>query len=315
MAAAASLVAGCATEVNAAGDIAQGDDALTLFGLDLTKLKEEKAKRRSELIAKQAEELANPTRRTKITKLWNSDGPKADDVVQNMSNCYFAAAAAAFAHARPEFVQFAIQPRYEIVNNRNTSNQLGYQVNTFGMAEDGSYNTQVAQTIDIENTLPLDERGRLLFGRGGNGTFWFPVLERAFARDHGGYDKIGAYGMADAALFRITGVHVTTGLVAKWRKEAAWRRVVAAEDHKQPFVACTVLKTPLKGMSEHHCNALVGYEKKDGQRYIRMYNSRRSLFLPENNQRVSENTPNGYYWLTLDEFIGVFDVMSYTTEM
>lgn len=312
----AVLASGCATDSTVSDAELEDTDALLGLNLDLKALKAEKERKRADLLAKQAEEAANPNRRVLIKDLWRAEGPKPDDVVQNMSDCYFAAAAAAFAHARPDFLQFGIQPRFEIVDNKKTSNQLGYSVNTFEMADDGTYNTQVANTVEIENSLPLAANGKLLFGYGGNNTFWFPVIERAFAKDQGGYDKIGAYGMAGAALFRITGVHVDVGLIANWRTEANWRRIKAAEDNKQPLVTCNVIKTPLlPGMTSHHCNALVGYEEKDGERWVRMYNSRQKLYMPNANLRVKENTSNGYFWLSLKEWISAYDYMVYTTQM
>lgn len=304
-------LAGCASDTTASEAELDAQDALMGGNLDLKNLKAEKERKRADLKAKEAEEAANPTRRTPITKLWNEPGPRPDDAVQNMSDCYFAAAVAAVAHAQPGFFKTTMLPKYEVVDGVQTTKIAGYGVTLFDTSDD-LYGA-IPEVIDIENTLPLAANGKLLFGYGGNGTFWFPVIERAFARQKGGYDKIGSYGMAGAALSRVTGQFSKAALLTKGRKDAAWRRVSDALNNHQPLVACNVLKDPLPGMTSFHCNALVGSEEKDGERWVKMYNSRQKLYLPTKTKRAAENTVNGYYWVSIAEWVDAFDYIVYTT--
>lgn len=314
----AAAGAGCASEQAPSELELEEQDALLAEELDQKELKEQKEKKRADLLAKQEEEKANPNRRVLIGKLWNSTGPVPDDVVQNMSDCYFAAGVASVAHMRPDHIQRNIVPRYKKVDGVETTELEGYNV-TLGDISDEKLGRR-DEVIEIEASLPLSEGGtaknaKLLFGRGGNGTFWFPMIERAFAYQKGGYDKIGAYGMAGAALARVTGHRTRPGLVSLNRKEAVWKRLSNSVAEKQPLVACTVLRKPLPGMTDKHCNGLVGVEEVEGQRWVKMYNSRRTLFMPTETARAKENTATGYLWLSLEEFTQAYDYMTYTVGM
>lgn len=311
--------AGCASEAEVSDDELEQQDALLGIDLDLKALKEKKAEKRADLLARQEEEKANPNRRVLTSKLWSEAGPNPEDILQNLSDCYLAAALGAVAHAQPEHLKKNLVPRYKTLDGAVSSDIDGYDVTLYDVSDD--LYGPIGEKIEVENSLPLAADGtaknnKLLFGRTRNGTFWFPLYERAFAYQKGGYDKIGAYGMASAALARISGHHARSGYIAPGRKEAVWKRLRTVEENHQPFVACNVLRKPLlPGMTDWHCNSLVGIEEKDGQRWVKMHNQRSPLFMPKETARVKENTASGVFYLSLDEFTQAFDYMTYTTGM
>lgn len=122
------------------------------------------------------------------------DGPSATDIRQgDIGDCYFVAALSAVADANPEFIKDMI-----------TDNGQGVYTVRFFKNGKPIY-------VKVDGDLPQTESGRLIYGRSTQkNELWVSLVEKAYAKLKGSYQKIGHGGYTQNVLSALTGKEATS---------------------------------------------------------------------------------------------------------
>lgn len=122
--------------------------------------------------------------------------PKGKDTAQgSIGDCYLVAAMAAVANASPGTIKDAVK-----YNEKKGT----YTVRFF---EETGYNKFSPVTIEIDALLPTEPGNRAdpVYAGDQGGPMWSAIIEKAYAKWKGGYDKIGKGGYGEKAMSEMTG--------------------------------------------------------------------------------------------------------------
>ncbi len=128
-----------------------------------------------------------------------------DDVKQGqLENCWFLGAVASIAKANPSLLENAIRDRGD----------GNFEVTLYARSSDDTKASLTPQIITVTRLYPFHTRiGKPLMAGYGedNQEIWAMVLEKAFAKLNGGYEKIDRRAFLDEAYEAITGMESSSG--------------------------------------------------------------------------------------------------------
>ena len=183
--------------------------------------------------------------------------PRASDVVQGeLSNCHFAAAAAAVAHSRPEALMLKARGRL-------------FEATVFSAGH--------GRRIFVDRQLYHRPSGELIFGQNGlmrsTRPAWWPILEKVYATALGGYHVLDRGGTAHWALHMMTGLPPRHRLVGPDCEQERWRDLQAVLAANSPIVATTPARTYRNsGIVQDHCYTVLGCRTRGSGRWITLRN-------------------------------------------
>jgi hypothetical protein len=122
--------------------------------------------------------------------------PKGKDTAQGyIGDCYFVAAMAAVANATPGTIKDAV--KYDAKKGT-------YTVRFF---EETGYNKFSPVYIEVDALLPTKSSNRAdpVYAGDQGGPMWSAIIEKAYAKWKGGYDRIGKGGYGEKAMSELTG--------------------------------------------------------------------------------------------------------------
>jgi hypothetical protein len=229
------------------------------------------------------------------------DGVSMHDVQQgSLANCYFPAAVAAVAHARPELLQRLVK-----------DNGDGTFTFTFTQRDWATGRTKkVPVTVDGDLWVKPD-KGTPVYGRGGTDhrpesmELWFPLLEKAYAQWKGSYDTVGNGGVASDVFEELTGeASDYYDLHARTNPDSLWKRITSAIDDERPMAAGTHDPKDANytntGVFDDHAYSIIGYQTEGSKRYVVLRN-------PWGDSEPKNNGPDdGVFKLELERFMELF---------
>ncbi len=226
-----------------------------------------------------------------------SDGPSAADVRQGaIGNCYFPAALAAIAHARPDAILEAIEPVGDDV----------YRVRFF---ENGSRRRPVEVEVDAD--LYVRSFGGPIYGSTPSGAtrsgmeLWYPLMEKAYAQWKGGYEAIGNGGIAGRVISEVLGGSYDYERVNPGNAHAIYRIASAAAEAGRPMAAGTHGTEQAEmyansGIYANHAYSVLGVEEEGGKRFLQLRNPWAQ------GEPGNDGKNDGFFRLKLEDFVKYF---------
>jgi|GEM_PF-4609319 len=213
-------------------------------------------------------------------------GIQSSDVDQgSIGDCYFLSSMASVAQTHPELLKNAITANPDgtytvkfhqppVVGNLLKATGWGGVVAqgyvSRGLEALGIKPTATSE-VQIDGKLPV-KNGSEPYVHNGQTELWPMLMEKAFAKNFGGYTAIGNGGEAGSALTALTGAPVDHTSVHKASTDELWAKLSAASAAKDPMVATTGKSAPNPDIVTGHCYSVFGTEEKDGQRYVVLRN-------------------------------------------
>lgn len=233
------------------------------------------------------------------------DGVKPSDVQQGqIGDCYLPAAMAALA-----------QTHADAIENMIRDNGDGTYTVTF-QERDWSTNGYRPVEIPVDGDLYVRSWGGPLYGSsaGDKGEksmeLWFPLVEKAYAAWKGSYDTIGNGGHAGSLFEAVLGERSRTTGISASGGASVWAALTSAIDQGNPVAAGTFgsdresLYTN-SGVYADHAYSVLGYEEKNGQKYVTLRN-------PWGESEPAGNGANdGVFQLKLEEFTKLYQTLMY----
>lgn len=238
------------------------------------------------------------------------DGIQAGDVNQGrIGDCYFLSTMASVAATHPELIQNAITQNpdgtYSVQFHQTPA--VGDVLDATGWGGVGAEGyvqrflqhfgvkpTEV-QTVQIDGKLPVDGGGDP-YVHNGNNELWPMLMEKAFAKQHGGYTAIGSGAEAGSALMAVTGAPLDHISNKHSSTDELWAKLSDASAKKNPMVASTGLHAPDPNIVTRHCYSVLGTEEKDGQRLVVVRNPW------GHHEPGSDGADDGVFRMTVEEF-------------
>lgn len=127
-----------------------------------------------------------------------TDGISAEDVTQgSIGNCYFLGSLASVADS-PKYRDMLAKNIEKIHNNL-------YEVTLYvkTLDENGKPTERKAKKIRVDTDFPVDENGNIRYAQI-KGDMWAAIVEKAFAKEFGGYDDISDADTAVGVLAMLT---------------------------------------------------------------------------------------------------------------
>lgn len=259
----------------------------------------------------------NTTRYGKLDGQLTVDGIQASDINQGrIGDCYFLSSMAAVANSHPELIQKAITQNGDgtytvkfhqppVIGDLLRSTGWG-GVGAGGPVERflqklGVKPTQTAE-VKIDGKLPLDG-GVDPYVHNDQNELWPMLMEKAFAKQFGGYTAIGSGGEAGSALMALTGAPLDHVAPHGTSTDALWAKLSAASAAKDPMVATTGGSAPNPDIVTRHCYSVFGTEEKDGQRYVVLRNPW------GNHEPGNDGTDDGVFRMTVEDFQKNFNAL------
>lgn len=193
------------------------------------------------------------------------DGLHYDDVLQGSAgDCYFLSSVMSVAVSTPELLREAI------VENPDGT----YTVRFFEKKKGSRTPQAVYETVDGQLAHGAD--GVTYASSRAPTELWPAIFEKAYAQRNGGYEHIGEGGVADQALFALTGKKATWfDRVATPDAEELWRTLSTATAERRPMVTSTKDRDYKKryedgGLQKRHSYTLVRVFEQDGERLVQL---------------------------------------------
>lgn len=227
------------------------------------------------------------------------------DVQQGyLGNCYFASAMAALAQMHPEAINDMIEQKddgtWEVTFKR-------YDWDTWQYED---------KKVVVDGDLWARASGEPLYGTSNNTPckpevmeMWFPIIEKAYAKYHGSYDKIGSGGRASNVFEAVLGKRGYDKKIAEMSKDEVWSEITRSVDEKRPVSAGShhgkeSLYTN-SGLYGDHAYTVLGYRTGDnGEKLIELRNPWGRSEPP------GDGHDDGIFELKLDDFCTYFSGLS-----
>ena len=167
-----------------------------------------------------------------------------NDVKQGkLANCYFLAAVAAVARAKPEALKKLIKK-----NGDGT-----YDVTLYVHDKWLSVNRKPKIIKKVEPTFPLDKDGKPIYAKMGDKELWVMLLEKAYAMHKGSYSK-SAWGNPEDAIEALGGKDASGHKLSGLSDKEILEKVKHAIDNKLPITASSKKLEGKKAIAagEHH---------------------------------------------------------------
>ena len=226
------------------------------------------------------------------------NGPQSSDVRQGaIGNCYFPAAVGAVAHQLPKVIEDAITE----VRNPQTG-EREFQVRFYSPSGR-------MEMVTVDADLYTRSWGGPYYGTTPNATdvdkmeLWFPVLEKAYAKWKGSYDRIGNGGSPASVLTALTGKATRSYDTGNDNADDIFRAVKTAGDQKLPMTAGTHDDKKLytnTGVYGDHAYSVLGAEESGGKKFILLRN-------PWGESEAGNDGKNdGYFKLEIATFMKLY---------
>lgn len=195
------------------------------------------------------------------------DGITADDVMQGyIGDCYLAAGVASLASADPNLIKNAI-----------TDNHDGtYTVRFFEGVGEGGRPKQVKITVD-DDVARKNGEAMYLSGRDSK-ELWPGLIEKAYAKWKGGYERVGNGGSASDLFMSISGRAADWGELKDYKPDALWKKIKSTTDKHHPVAAGTFAdndpRAHYEGTGVHgdHFYSVLGASEENGTKYVTLRN-------------------------------------------
>lgn len=199
--------------------------------------------------------------------LFINDVSARDPVQGALGDCYLVATLSAYAQSRPEVLRKAITAN---ADGTFTVKLFRKEQVPHGPRTDPTWRF-VEHDVRIDSQLPRYSGVFPVFARGQvPQELWAPLIEKAFAQLHGGYDQIEG-DFPSKVMEALTGQYATTRLNFFFTTNGTFERIDEALRRGQPVTAATY-KPELPGLVPGHAYAVLGAGEENGQRYIEMRN-------------------------------------------
>ncbi|MFL5318236.1 MAG: C2 family cysteine protease [Myxococcaceae bacterium] len=232
------------------------------------------------------------------------DGVKSEDVAQGqLGDCFFPSAMAALAKNNPEAIQNLIK-----------SNGDGTYTVTFH-EKDWATGKFRDVPIKVDGDLYVRSWGAPLYGSSNNADkgdktmeLWFPLVEKAYATWKGSYNDIGNGGMSSDVFEAVLAKSGQDMTITSSNQDKVWAQLTKAIDSKLPVSAGTYgddqeAKYSNTGVYADHSYSVLGYEVKNGEKYVTLRN-------PWGESEPAGNGANdGIFNLKLSEFTNLYQTL------
>jgi hypothetical protein len=186
-------------------------------------------------------------------------GVGANDVLQGQAgDCYLLATLGALAKSRPGVIKHALHP-----------NRDGTVTVTFKTRDANGKVTPHKVRVDRELAGPRNDRLYAEEGRSGHEQ-WVPIIEKAYAKWKGNFDKIGNGGWPADALTALTGRAAQTLWLSGDHSEG-FQQLKAALASGAAVTASTGA-TASDGIVPAHAYSVLGAFEKNGQMFVKLRN-------------------------------------------
>ncbi len=196
------------------------------------------------------------------------DGINADDVTQGyIGNCYMMSGLSSVAAANPDLIKNAMKD-----NGDGTYTVRFYE----GVGEGGR---PKAVSVTIDSDLPLSAGGGREYGMAREkNELWVPLMEKAFAKWKGGYERIGAGGSASDIFDALSGKASRWDEVKDVKPDTLYKQIQTATAHHQPIAAGTFSEDDKNvhydgtGVHGDHFYTVLGASEEGGVKYVQLRN-------------------------------------------
>jgi len=230
--------------------------------------------------------------------IWGEAGPQCDDVKQGaLGTCYFMATLAAIGHSQPHLIKHMFKNK--------VAHAIGLYMTRWWLGGK-------PVNVIVDTYLPCDKKQKIAFAQPAqSSSFWPAILEKSWAKLFRSYMGINA-GFPWEALAAITGVPVdivsNTNVPVDRTDGSArdlWSYLVDAAKKQYPILALSGF-VGAHGLVGEHVWAVLNASTVDGERRLHMYNP--WGFNIYSGSLASQSTrTSGHFWMTLTEYLDVFD--------
>lgn len=251
--------------------------------------------------------LYKTVKRAIFKQLFTKKISPADMDQGNLGDCYFVSSLAAVAAYEPSILE-------KIIKEASPGNYEVYFYDVANVTDQG-YTFKGCPwkkiTIKEDGTLELqDGRPKYSITEEDPDELWFPLVEKAYAKWKGGYDQIGNGGYPQVALSEITGrksflVSTDTRIFSSdnVRKNAILGVFESADRNNWKVVCAT------KGQGEIQDGECPDVYSGHAYSY-HGYNHETHMVKLRNPWGQGTN-PEGYFELTMDQFLKYYDSIAY----
>lgn len=218
------------------------------------------------------------------------NGVSPDDALQGaLGNCYLVSGLASLAQVQPEVIQNAIKD-----NGDGTFTVKFHKDSFLGLFPRGHDPIEVT----VDGDMPTRDGKNPLYTHGRDKSELWPMLiEKAYAKLDGGYQRVGVGGAPTTIWQALTGKRgqLTPNVVEN--SNSLWRKISTALDEKRPVAATTTAGNPGdSGLAKGHVYSVLGVSEKDGQRLVTVRN-------PWGNTEVGNDGKNdGTFTMPIEDF-------------